>query len=1070
MKSSRIVLQLLLLALCMACRFSQAHEPLTPQEVQRMREEGTYEERLQRVKRLGHHKLSSGLAEKASFKLKADTLKASGLTPDEIRRQLLGGMALAYPYAAQPELRSTGNVRTLTILIDFQDHRAATELPGMTPDGFRQNIYGPGTAIAQGFAPYESVNAYYRRASENKVNIQGDVLGWYSFPQNRSHYGPQGIGGAPDNQALFNLAAEALRSYDATHDFAQYDNDHDGDIDLVTILYAGPPQGWGSFWWAYRWEFFVNDAISRRFDGKRLKQFVFQFVSRRPDESTGSDFDPRTLLHEMGHAFGLPDYYDYQPGTGPDGGVGGLDMMDHNWGNHNAFSRWLLDWIQPEIIGAGPPTVRELTASCSPGNGRKAIAIFPNLNRTDAPAQELFLVENRFRVGNDGGSGALPSDGLLVWHLMAVPNPTNNDFLFDNSYSDRKLIRLVRADQSGDFLNGERASGGCFFVAPRALTPSSSPDTRSYDGQHTNVVIRPVSPSGEVMQVEVGFLPGSTRSSPLAATMASTLTSAPVDDLSQLKSDFAASLSSAPTLEALDRLLQKLDTLTPEQLAALWADARTRVNFASASQEAKALLQLLLTRWASKDGLAAVQSLLALPHQAFVAEAYPRVMEAWAAAAPAAAQAWYFSPEQDNLRKSTTLVAGEAFSTAIFKWLSANNLDRAVQSLDRLSHMQELSGALAAIEKTSETEGKTGVDVRPKFAALATNRQLVQAMQQVKEAAHVIDEHVQDPALKSRLREFARQQMATPRLEIMPAAIMPPAMPPDAPTRPAPSPPASAPTRSTNIQVIIVSTRKALAVEEDIERISGIFSAAKKVLENSAVPHEREIRIPDPIIIREPRSKDYLFNSFQNPDVRESSTLFCYCKLHGVFKDGRHYMLVGNDLVPRDELLAELQGRPQRLTVLVTDSCSRFPYDEPPVDKLATTFPHKLFVDLFVESSTTVDINSSTSKPDFESAWMDYRGALFTRTFARMLSAAPPAEVSALLSEIDANKNGRYSWAEFLPVLTRATSEEFSSFKEGALRLAKLDPNLDVRDADLKNLREQKSQRPQAYSLLPNLP
>src|SRR5205085_9571813 len=143
-----------------------------------------------------------------------------------------------------------------------------------------------------------------------------------------------------------------------------------------------------------------------------------------------SDFAPNTLIHEMGHAFGLPDYYDYEPGNGPDGGLGGLDMMDANVGNHNAFSRWLLDWIQPDVIGSGSPTLRQLNSSSSSSSEHKAIAIFPQTTATAAPVGELFIIESRQRVGNDLG---LPGEGVLIWHVIASPNSENADFAMNNS-------------------------------------------------------------------------------------------------------------------------------------------------------------------------------------------------------------------------------------------------------------------------------------------------------------------------------------------------------------------------------------------------------------------------------------------------------------------------------------------------------------------------------------------------------------------------------------------------------------------------------------------------------------
>jgi len=56
----------------------------------------------------------------------------------------------------------------------------------------------------------------------------------------------------------------------------------------------------------------------------------------------------------MGHVLGLPDYYDYNTTIGPQGGVGGFDMMDGNWLDHNTFSKYMLDWTTPIVIGSNP--------------------------------------------------------------------------------------------------------------------------------------------------------------------------------------------------------------------------------------------------------------------------------------------------------------------------------------------------------------------------------------------------------------------------------------------------------------------------------------------------------------------------------------------------------------------------------------------------------------------------------------------------------------------------------------------------------------------------------------------
>ena len=59
---------------------------------------------------------------------------------------------------------------------------------------------------------------------------------------------------------------------------------------------------------------------------------------------------------------------------------GGYDVMDGNVGNPNAFLRWMLDWIEPEIVSGGASESRTLRASGDTSNAdNKAVVIFPDI-------------------------------------------------------------------------------------------------------------------------------------------------------------------------------------------------------------------------------------------------------------------------------------------------------------------------------------------------------------------------------------------------------------------------------------------------------------------------------------------------------------------------------------------------------------------------------------------------------------------------------------------------------------------------------------------------------------------
>jgi M6 family metalloprotease domain len=728
--------------------------------IARYKAEGTYDERLARTLNLEQHKMSEGRRQRAFYKIRRAALEASGMTAAEIAETLSSGPQMAFPFTAQPELKSAGTAKTLTILIDFKDLRAATELPSLTVQAINDNIYGTGTADAATFKPHDSLHNYYSRASQGLVNVQGNVLGWHEFPKNRSEYEPQKapatlppaqrrqVQAAFDNTANFRLISGALDAYDATHDFAQYDNDNDGDIDLVTILYAGPRGGWGSFWWAYRWEFFIPEASTKTFDGKRLKQFVFQFVDTRGPN--GRDYNPTTLLHEMGHAFGLADYYDYAPGTGPDGGVGGLDMMHANQGNHCAFSRWLLDWIKPTVIGSGPPVNRQLIASGADANTNKAVAIFPGLATNNSPGQEMFIIENRHRVGNDA---KLPGTGLLIWHIDASVNGDGSDFANDNSYTDRKLIKLIRADSEEDFGNGVFASQSTYFTTGKQFAPTSIPSSKAYNGASTGVTVDQISAAGETVTARVGFVSTMNPAPMPALALAPEATVAEVAaaDLVQ-KLATPGAVVDLDLIEALDRALF---SATPNQLQEYWEALIHKKAAGAATGSTKVTMKLLVSHMAAKKGATAIGVLVHLSNDdALVREVLPRTLEAWARQDPVGAGRWYFDDENRKYLNERKLKANETFTHEVFEHNYKIDAHAVMTDLEKLDDASEIVGALKGLRHASQQVPGGPEKLKANLEGLKQKSQTFKATEKFLEsidAARNALQEINDPVERARL-------------------------------------------------------------------------------------------------------------------------------------------------------------------------------------------------------------------------------------------------------------------------------------------------------------------------------
>ena len=464
---SRRLMALAIPALCafavvlvVACPAARALEPPRPGELQLLAREGKLDEALRRARALGDYKIDPQLVQRAKLRLERARL---GLTSP----------ILELPWAGSG-LPSKGSPKVLALLIDFSDYPAT--VPAATVQSM---LFGHGSASSE---PYGSLRDYYARASYGQLDFQGTVLGWYDTGQPRSSV-PETIAGQEG------LIMQALQSYDATTDYRQFDNNGDGKIDYFLVIWTGPSGTWASFWYGYQTDWWLNSSF--RLDGMALGTFSWQ---------RGEADNMNTVqveIHETGHALGLPDYYDYDPSVGPRGGVGSLDMMSASWGDHNAFSKWLLGWITPRVLSSGSAPFTLAPSGTSPD----ALLVMPGA-RADTPFHEYFLVQNRYRVGNDGGSARMPADGLLIWHVNATLDDAGTYFKYDNSFTSHKLLRLMEADGLEEIEQNLRANAGDYYVSGATFGPTTKPDSSSYySPTKTNVWVGDISWSGTSLRL-----------------------------------------------------------------------------------------------------------------------------------------------------------------------------------------------------------------------------------------------------------------------------------------------------------------------------------------------------------------------------------------------------------------------------------------------------------------------------------------------------------------------------------------------------------------------------------------
>ncbi len=449
--SGKKLFLLLTVCFCGVClvgiTFVHALEPPPSGNIENLKKEGKFANSLQFARKIGNHKISKQLAARVTAKIKRAFLRAQGLPSNEVDR------LAPLPPPSWQGMPTTGNVRILALLIEFADYPSSIAQP--TIDSM---LFGAGN---QSYFPLESLTNYYNRSSYGLLNIQGTTLGWYRTPYNRSAI-------EETDSGRENLIKEALNSFDSTHDFSQYDNDGDGEIDYFLVMWTGPVGDWATFWWGYQTGWADS---SYTLDGKQLGSYSWQWESDRPN----------VVIHETGHALGLPDYYDYEPGTGPEGGVGGIDMMDANQGDHNCFSKWMLDWITPIVHANG---TQSITLSDS-ASSNQAVLIWPGIGLGDIWS-EFYMVQNRQNIQNDISNFQM--DGLAIWHVDATLE--GGDFKFDNSYTDHKLLRLMEADGLEHIESGGFFDNNDLYTPNTRFGPDTIPSSAKYDSSESCVSVR----------------------------------------------------------------------------------------------------------------------------------------------------------------------------------------------------------------------------------------------------------------------------------------------------------------------------------------------------------------------------------------------------------------------------------------------------------------------------------------------------------------------------------------------------------------------------------------------------
>ena len=128
-------------------------------------------------------------------------------------------------------------------------------------------------------------------------------------------------------------------------ELAELDNDNNGYIDSVHLIYLTKDNADTNIWWHFTYGDFYKASKQR---SKRPGIYFFSNYETGMDNGRYEGYpDSHTIIHEYGHTLGLADYYSYDDTMAMYAGA--VDMMDLNIGDHTAYSK-MMGWIDPYVV------------------------------------------------------------------------------------------------------------------------------------------------------------------------------------------------------------------------------------------------------------------------------------------------------------------------------------------------------------------------------------------------------------------------------------------------------------------------------------------------------------------------------------------------------------------------------------------------------------------------------------------------------------------------------------------------------------------------------------------------
>ncbi|MCI6560419.1 MAG: dockerin type I domain-containing protein [Ruminococcus sp.] len=334
-------------------------------------------------------------------------------------------------------LPTQGDAKLVVFYVDFPDCRYSEEID---VNALNNITFGAADENNSCY-PFESISAFYSRASKGSMNFDGQVFR-YTTKENQSSYDTDKV----------KIAEECYEAFKDQVDFSQFDGNGDGKIDAT--LFTVPTAAGDDNWWPCAGAFGDSDY---RVDGKA----VGHIITGNAQVNSLTDYTNYTssYAHELGHCTGMPDFYLYSGGDAEGmHGTAGFELMDTDAASDfSCFSKLMTGWFRQNQVqvfdsSKGTQTFKLTNSVTDSGN----CLIIPYGSLADDYFSEYFILEYAGAGGNN--KFHCNNGGVRVYHIDATTQYDWNTYFryasgsqFTNNDSGRRLIRIIDDTNTDNF-------------------------------------------------------------------------------------------------------------------------------------------------------------------------------------------------------------------------------------------------------------------------------------------------------------------------------------------------------------------------------------------------------------------------------------------------------------------------------------------------------------------------------------------------------------------------------------------------------------------------------------------